>query len=704
MSSGTPTVFGGRYELHRRLARGGMADVFVARDQLLGRPVAVKVLFPEFAADPKFVERFRREAQSAASLNHPNIVSIYDWGEERGTYFIVMEYVEGQSLAQILRREGRLSAEQVTRVTMDVSLALGFAHEGGVVHRDVKPGNVLVSPKGEMKVADFGIATAMTQNGDANLTQTGAVMGTATYFSPEQAQGHKVDHRSDLYSLGVVMYEMLTGVPPFAGETPVSIAYKHVQEQVVPVSERNPDIPPALAAITMKLLSKNPDNRYPSADALFADLDRFRQGQAIAAAAAAHPGVAAGNVPTTALPQQVAPVRQQQGGTRVIPATYEAPPRRKGGLIFAGLVASLLILGGFLVLLSNQGNLFGTNGGDDLEEPTAVEVATVEIPALGGQGEADAASQLRSRGFEVETRLVASDNIAIGSVIQTEPAAGTSLAEGSLVTLVVSSGPNASQVPSVLTMNENDALQTLSSAGFTGRINRVTSQIAPEGEVIAQDPAPSSFLRRGETVTIDVSAGVEEIPIPDVLGTTLEEARATLEAEGFTVSPDLETAFDDEVPMNSVVDTIPPPGTPLPPGGTITLIISDGPDQEFLPNWIGQNRDTVRADAAARGLVIVEFGRVVNDPGLFNRVIEQLPAPNSFVIPGNQVQIIVGVPDPAGGQAPAPAPTTPPAQPQPNTGTDPVPAPTADPAPAPTADPALGGQGDAQPGDGFDDG
>ena len=202
---------------------------------------------------------------------------------------------------------------------------------------------------------------------------------------------------------------------------------------------------------------------------------------------------------------------------------------------------------------------------------------------------------------------------------------------------------------------------------------------------------------RGETVTIDVSAGIEEIPLPDVLGTTLEEARTTLEAEGFAVSPDLETTFDDEIPMNSVVDTIPPPGTPLPPGGTVTLIISDGPDQEFLPNWIGQNRDTVRVDAAARGLVIVEFGRVVNAPGLFNRVIEQLPAPNSFVIPGNQVQIIVGVPDPAGGQppAPAPAPTTPPAQPEPNTGTDPV--------PAPTADPTLGGQGDAQPDDGFDD-
>ena len=201
MSEESPTTFGGRYELHRRLARGGMADVFLARDQLLGRPVAVKVLFPEYATDPTFVERFRREAQAAANLNHPNIVSIYDWGEELGTYYIVMEYVEGQSLAQILRRDGSLTVEQVTRVALDVAGALGFAHEGGVVHRDVKPGNVLVSPKGEMKVADFGIATALTANADASLTQTGAVMGTATYFSPEQAQGHKVDHRSGGYDL-----------------------------------------------------------------------------------------------------------------------------------------------------------------------------------------------------------------------------------------------------------------------------------------------------------------------------------------------------------------------------------------------------------------------------------------------------------------------------------------------------------------------
>src|SRR5437870_5825162 len=264
-------VFNARYEIKQQVARGGMAEVFLARDLLLDRPVALKVLFPEFAADRSFVERVRREARAAANLNHPNIVSVYDWGEEDGTYFIVMEYVKGRSLRQLIRTEGPLHPQRVAEIGAEIASALAFAHQNGVIHRDVKPGNVVISPSGQVKVTDFGIARA-AGNAQEALTQTGAVMGTATYFSPEQAQGRPIDPRSDVYALGIVLYEMLVGRPPFYNENPVTVAYQHVQETPVPPSQRNPDVPPPLEAIVLKALAKNPANRYASAQDLRADL------------------------------------------------------------------------------------------------------------------------------------------------------------------------------------------------------------------------------------------------------------------------------------------------------------------------------------------------------------------------------------------------------------------------------------------------
>src|SRR3954467_8102383 len=279
MSQQQERVYNGRYELVRHIARGGMAEVYLAHDNLLDRPVALKVLFPELSVDRSFVERFRREAQAAANLSHPNIVSVYDWGEEDGTYFIVMEYVEGRSLSQILRDEGPLSPDRAADITTDIAAALGFAHRNGVIHRDVKPGNVLISPIGQVKVTDFGIARAVSTQ--ENLTQTGTVMGTATYFSPEQARGEQVAPRSDVYSLGVVLYEALTGSPPFSGDNPVAVAYKHVQEAPRTPRSLNPQLPPPLEALTLKTMAKNPANRYQSSDELAADLRRFRDGREV---------------------------------------------------------------------------------------------------------------------------------------------------------------------------------------------------------------------------------------------------------------------------------------------------------------------------------------------------------------------------------------------------------------------------------------
>ena len=279
VSASRPSVINDRYQLVKRIGRGGMADVFVGNDRLLDRQVAIKMLFPEFAVDPNFVERFRREAQAAANLSHPNIVNVYDWGRHGTTYFIAMEYVDGRTLADILRSNGHLTSKQAAEIASEVAAALGFAHAAGLVHRDIKPANILIGTNGSVKVADFGIARALNAPTEANLTQAGAVMGTATYFSPEQAQGAQPDPRSDLYSLGIVMYEMIAGRPPFTGDNPVSIAYRQVHDYPTPLNQLVADVPRPFEAIVAKLLSKDPAVRYSTADALREDLRRFRTGE-----------------------------------------------------------------------------------------------------------------------------------------------------------------------------------------------------------------------------------------------------------------------------------------------------------------------------------------------------------------------------------------------------------------------------------------
>ena len=335
MSDEGLTVFNGRYELLRRIARGGMADVYLARDASLDRQVAVKVLFPEFANDPSFVERFRREAKAAANLNHPNIVGIYDWGQEQGTYYIVMEYVVGRSMADVMRSTGRLSPDRAAEIASDVAEALSSAHNAGLVHRDIKLGNIIVSDDGQVKVADFGIATALARRTGDNLTHIGSVMGTATYFSPEQAQGKALDGRSDLYSLGVVLYEMIVGKPPFTADTSTAVAVKHVQERPLAPSLLGVSIVESLEAIILKLLAKNPANRYPKAEDLRADLQRYlagahsiptRTGQSPRVRTGPSPRVPTGERPETGSPAPPAPRRPRWQAGRA-PARSRPLPR-----------------------------------------------------------------------------------------------------------------------------------------------------------------------------------------------------------------------------------------------------------------------------------------------------------------------------------------------------------------------------------------
>ena len=630
------TVFNGRYELHRRLARGGMADVFLARDQLLDRPVAVKVLFPEFATDPAFVERFRREAQSAANLNHPNIVAVYDWGQEQGTYFIVMEYIEGRSLAEIIRTEGPLHPQRAAEVASDIAAALAFAHRNGVVHRDIKPGNVLISPTGQVKVADFGIARALNASAEDNLTQAGSVMGTATYFAPEQAQGLPLDPRSDLYSLGVVMYEMVTGRPPFSGESPVAIAYKHVQEQPAPPRHANTNVPVPLEAVIMRLLAKNPASRYPSADDLRADLRRFLDGQPVLAmgAAAAAPAVAG----TQALPQ----TRAYSDGGRMIPVEDLPPayqePRRSGAFLVV-LILLLCILAGLLfalakVLTSSTSSTVATK---DFQVPTGLKGAPAD----------QAQKSLENAGWKVKVVNEKNELAPVNTVINVDPAEGTTkkapATEPPTATLTVSQGADTVPMPKVIGSQVDQAAQILQAAGLKGPITQqeATSDDpdVAKGDIIDQTPKPDEQVSKNAPITLVIANGKSKVPVPDVSGKTAADAANELGSVGQFKTTVTEEQSDD-VPKGKVIRTDPAKDTPLEKGSTVQIVVSSG-KQDTVPNVLNKTQVEAENDIANAGFVAkakcVEDALAPAD-GI---VTDQNPGPNETADKGSTVSITV---------------------------------------------------------------
>jgi len=631
MSDPGPTVFNGRYELHRRLGRGGMADVFLARDQLLDRPVAVKVLFPEFATDPAFVERFRREATAAANLNHPNIVGVYDWGEADGTYFIVMEYVDGRTLSEILRDEGPLHPDRAADVGADVAAALGFAHRNGVVHRDVKPGNVLVTQAGQVKVADFGIARAITANADENLTQVGTVMGTATYFSPEQARGDAVDPRSDIYSLGCVLYELVVGRPPFTGDSPVAIAYKHVQESPVPPRHLNIELPTSIEAIILKCLAKNPVNRYPSAEDLRADLRRFREGNSILAepvmAPPVDPGATSVVAATTAVPAAGG------GATGAVPTYYDDEeddePKRSSGLFLAGLIVLLILLAGMLFLLAQWFT------GDDT--PT---VAQVEVPNVIDKPVADAQRILVNLKFEVEFTQENNDDQPEGNVFDQDPKGGAKVDEGSTVTLKVSAGANAVPVPDVIDSQLDQARLLLTAQGFTVAVEEVVDEDAPVGQVVDQNPSGGEEAPKGSEVRLFVSKGPADRQVPDVVGRTIAEASNLLGQAGFSVSQTSEPS--DTVEEGRVIRTDPVAETVRPKGAAITVVVSSGPAESTVPSVVGLTEANAINTLSGSGFNAVVVEQDTDDPTQDGRVIDQDPGGNTTADDGSDVTIHVG--------------------------------------------------------------
>src|ERR1700690_1400766 len=399
--SQTPRVFSERYELNHLIARGGMAEAYRARDRLLDRPGALKVLFPELSVDRSFVERFRREAQAAANLSHPNIVPVFDWGEDNGTYFIVMELVDGTSLADMLRGGRTLTASHSATLMAQVAAALGYAHRNGVVHRDVKPGNILIASDGQVKGTDFGIAQAMSV--EDQLAEEGSVMGTATYFSPEQAEGAPVDGRSDIYSLGVVLYEMLAGRPPFIGDSPVAVSSQHVHSTVPPPSEFNPSIPPDLQAIVMEALAKSPERRYQSAEDLRSDLMRFSEGQPVRAA---QRDVAFFGADATRAVAKVAPGERTQAVPIMTGPRTDVRRRRSANAgIIVVVVLLMLAVGGLAYFLAQK------------------STPTIVMPNLVGKTETAALQKLASDGIQLNNKVVSthSATVTIGAVISTDP-------------------------------------------------------------------------------------------------------------------------------------------------------------------------------------------------------------------------------------------------------------------------------------------